>query len=151
MQVTITITGNKQVKTKMKKLGTSLLDFSDAMKLIGKEVGQYYQNEAFNSQGGVYGRAWQKLSPKTVAAKARLYPQYTNVPLVATGTMRDSFTSVSSKSTVIISNKSPYYKYHQSTAPRTIMPRRKMAGINEPVKAIVKRLIEHDIKRKLEG
>lgn len=149
LTVTITVKGGDKVNSKLKRLGSSLYNFSDAMKLIGQQAGDYYSNQAFNSQGGVFGSPWPALSPRTLAAKIKLYPQFANVPLVATGTMKDSFEATTTRQSVVISNTAPYYKYHQSTLPRRKIPRRQMAGINAPIKRIVKMIIQDDIKKKI--
>lgn len=149
MQVTITIRGSSEVKSRMRKLGVSLYDFSTAMQKIGEWAARYYASQGFISQGGVYGNVWPRLSARTVYAKSKLYPQHVNTPLVASGKMKDSFMFTSNKEQVIIGNKMPYYKYHQSTAPRHKIPRRQMAGVNDPIKQIVRSLIREDIARKL--
>ena len=149
MQISIEIRGGREVNAKIKRLGASLMDFTNAMRLIGQRSAKYFSNEAFLSQGGVYGRVWPRLSAKTMVAKARLYPQNINRPLVASGKMKDSFVYTYSKSGTIITNTSPQYKYHQSTLPRRKIPRRQMAGINDPIKQIVRGIIQDDIKKKL--
>lgn len=150
MQVQIIIRGSAETRAKLKRLGNSLTNFKSAFDDIGTETSKYYQDVAFGSQGGVYGKAWPKLSPATVAIKSKKYPQYVNVPLVASGTMRDSFSFMATRNGVVITNDMPYYKYHQSTLPRTHLPRRQMAGINDFVKnKIVKRILEDDIAKKI--
>jgi Phage virion morphogenesis family len=149
VKVTIVIKGDKETKAKLKRLGSSLYDFGSAMREVGKEVGRYYSNEGFNSQGGVFGRPWASLSPKTQAVKMLLYPQFVNVPLVATQTMKNSFVATTGRQSAIITNEAPYYKYHQSTLPRRKIPRRQMAGINDPVKRIIANILEQDIRRKI--
>ncbi len=149
MQVSITIKGSREVRQKLKGLGRSLYNFKGAMKTIGTLAISYYQNQAFNSQGGVYGNVWPRLSPRTIATKMRLYPQYVNSPLIASRKMVNSFVAVSNETSVVISNEMPYYKYHQSTLPRRKIPRRQMAGINGPIRSIVKKTLQEDITRKI--
>lgn len=149
MHVSITVKGSKEVNTKLKRLGVSLYNFRSAMGDIGKEAARYYSNEGFNSQGGVYGSVWPRLSEKTIAIKTKLYPQYVNVPLVASGTMKNSFVATANSNSVLITNEAPYYKYHQSTLPRKKIPRRQMAGINDPVKKMIQQILQDDIKRKI--
>lgn len=149
MQISITIRGGAKVQAKLKRLGASLMDFTTAMRIIGERAAKYYANEGFASQGGVYGRVWPRLSAKTIVAKSKLYPQYVNVPLVASGKMKNSFVFSSNKNSAIITNSAPYYKYHQSTLPRRKLPRRQMAGINDPIKQIIRNVLQDDIKKKL--
>lgn len=148
--VSIQIKGDKEVQRKMKRLGASLYMFGEAMAKIGKEAGAYYSNQGLNSQGGVYGNVWPRLAPSTLRSKARTHRNHLNDPLVASGMMRDGFVSSSNNTSVIISNKMPYYKYHQSTAPRkSHLPRRQMAGINDPIKRMVGDLLRADIEKKI--
>lgn len=151
MQVTIEIRGSKETRAKLKKLGLELYNFRNAMKEIGTEVTKYYANDAFNSQGGEFGSPWPQLSPKTIAIKSKLYPQFVNMPLMASGTMRKSFVATYNSNSVIITNSAPYYKYHQSTLPRKKIPRRQMAGINDPVKRMIKATLKKDIQEKIRG
>lgn len=147
MQLTIQITGTKKVIRKLERLGPKLNNNKSAMVDIGRNAAKYYSNQGFNSQGGVFGRAWTPLKAATAIRKARRYPG--RPPLVATGAMRDGFTYVAGSNQVLIGNKTDYFKYHQSTAPRTRLPRRAMMGINAPIRALVKTTIEADIRRKL--
>ena len=149
MKIDIKITGDKDVQTKLKRLGSSITYMRDAMENIGDDAAKYYSSKAFDSRGGVFGARWIPLNAKYAARKAKRYPG--RPPLVATGDMRDSFTYVASSNQVIVSNSAPYYKYHQSTLGRTIMPRRAMAGINEPIKKIVKDRIKESISLKIKG
>jgi len=117
------------------------------MSEIGDEVAKYYANQGFNSQGGVFGAAWTPLKRTYALRKARRYPG--RPPLVASGAMRDSFTYTAGSQEVLIGNKAEYFKYHQSTAPRSKMPRRQMMGINDPVRRTVRAIIEKEIQQKL--
>lgn len=149
MKVTIEIKGSKEVQLKLKRMGSALYSFPEAMKEIGAEAADYYANEGFNSQGGVFGAVWKGLSPRTIAIKSKLYPQFVNVPLVASGSMKNSFVASSSSSQVIITNTAPQYKYHQSTAARSKLPRRQMAGVNDPIRQLVREKIEKEVIRKI--
>lgn len=149
MYVSIEIRGSAEVRRKLKRLGPSLTNFRSAMGDIGQDVTEYYQNTAFASQGGVFGKVWARLRPSTINYKSKNYPQYVNAPLLATGAMRDGFTYTPGQTSVLITNTAPYYKYHQSTAQRSKLPRRQMAGINQPVKEIVRERLREDIKKKI--
>lgn len=147
MQVSIRITGTKEVQRKLRKLGPNLHNLRGAMEDIGDQAADYYANQGFNSQGGVFGSPWRRLKPATLLRKAKRYPG--RPPLVATGAMRDSFTYVAGSQQVLIGNKADYFKYHQSTAPRTRLPRRQMMGINSPISRMVKSTIENEIRKKI--
>lgn len=147
MQLSIQITGTKQTLRKLRKLGPELHNLKGTMEDIGAEAARYYSNQGFNSQGGVFGTPWQLLDRSYALRKARKYPGRS--PLVATGEMKDSFTYTASSNSVLIGNKAEYFKYHQSTAPRSKIPRRATMGINGPIKSMVRSLIQADIQKKL--
>lgn len=117
------------------------------MEDIGDQAADYYANQGFNSQGGVFGSPWARLKTSTLLRKTKRYPG--RPPLVATGAMRDSFTHVAGSQQVLIGNKVDYFKYHQSTAPRLRLPRRQMMGINVPISRMVKSTIEQEIRKKI--
>lgn len=147
MQLYITIKGTREIQQKLKKLGPNLHNLRGAMEEIGDQAADYYANQGFNSQGGVFGSPWKRLKTATLLRKAKTYPG--RPPLVATGNMRDSFTYTAASQQVLIGNKADYFKYHQSTAPRTRLPRRQMMGINAPISRMVKSAIETEIRKKI--
>ena len=69
--------------------------------------------------------------------------------LVATGVMRNSFSHEANEKSVRIGNDAPYFKYHQSSQPRTKMPRRQMIGVNDKVERLVAARFREDIREKL--
>lgn len=75
----------------------------------------------FNSEGGTLGMPW----------KPRLEP-YGWPILQRTGLMRRSFGAAFGTDFVTLFNSAPYFKYHQSSAPRTTrLPRRVMMRIDD--------------------
>jgi hypothetical protein len=119
------------------------------MRSIGQQAASYYSNEAFGSQGGVFGRPWPRLAQSTVRAKLKRYPAFVNLPLVASQTMKEGFTASYGRNQVVIGNSAPYFKYHQSSLPRHKLPRRQMIGINDPIRRIVRDAIKGDTERKI--
>lgn len=145
--VTVTITGTQEEIDKLRSLGDKLNDFGDATKEIGDRLTNYYASEAFGSQGGVFGEIWPDLNPIYAKRKAKLYP---GAPILyITGTMERSFTYESDSNSVVIGNSAPYFKYHQSTEPRTKMPYRPMMLINDDVRSIAHDAIQKDVDQKL--
>ena len=148
LRMTIRVTGDKQVMHKLAILRRAGIDNKDVMQEIGKEAVSYYESDSFSTRGRVFGSAWKDLSPAYKVAKQEKWGSAYPI-LVASGDMQRGFFARATKNSVTIDNKSPYYKYHQSSASRTKMPRRQMAGINNPIKRIVKDAITKDINRKL--
>lgn len=149
LNVQINIQGTPELINKFKRLNSGLTDFSPAMTEIGKLVEDYYSGQVFSSQGAVLGLKWPTLKATTIKNKLKHYPQYATTPLIRTGAMKNSFKSKPTRKDVTISNTAEYFKYHQSTAARSKLPRRAMMSINKDVKSIVKQVIEADIAKKL--
>lgn len=148
MQVQIQIIGADQVRSKLNRLGTSLYNFDGAMREIGSSLVQYYSNEGFASQGGVYDHVWPRLSNKYATWKAKHWPG--RGILEASGQMKHDFIYSSNSTSVAVNNSADYFKYHQSTAPRTKMPWRPMMGVNPAVKQKIAEIIERDIRMKID-
>lgn len=149
IDVTIKITGDKETIRKLKGLKSSLINFSGAMRKIGREVVSYAGGEVFASQGGVLGHNWPRLARSTTKQKIRYYPAYATSPLIATGTMRKSFKSNPSARSVTIRNTAPQFPYHNSRAPRRKIPYRPMLLVNNAIKQKVQRIMEDDVADKI--
>jgi phage gpG-like protein len=144
LKMSIKITGDKAVMRKLGNLRT--MNLTTAFKEIGEEAIDYYSNDSFATSGTNLGRKWPALNPAYKKWKEKKYGTASRM-LVATGTMQKSFFAKTTKNSVAISNKADYYKYHQSTAPRSKIPRRPMAGINKHIKDIVRTAINKDIDK----
>jgi hypothetical protein len=151
MKVTIEIKGDKKIQSKLKRLGESLFDLRGAFDDIGDQAIKYYSGQGFSSMGGVFGESWPRLAQSTMRQKLKTFPQFSNVPLMATGKMKESFTAKVSKDSVKITNTAPYFVYHQSSAPRHHLPRRAMMGINDPIRMIIEKSIKAEIMKKLKA
>jgi phage gpG-like protein len=149
--IEVHLIGYQRTIKKLQMVGSGLHNFYGAMTEIGGELSNYYSGQVFDSQGAVLGVPWPTLAASTVLYKRKYYPRYATTPLIRTGVMRDSFRSRASARKVVIDNPTPYFKYHQSTAPRSKIPYRPMMGINQDVRNIVKKIIEADIRRKIEA
>jgi len=99
----------------------------------------------FKTKGGLVG-GWTPLAPSTI--EARMRKGYGASPiLVNTGKYRDSFyNDVNSKRAVIGSRGVEYHKYHQSTLPRTRLPRRQTLFLREQSKREIVRFFQEYIK-----
>lgn len=147
MQIQVTITGDKELLRGLKKLGQELYMLKSAMEDIGKDLSDYYSNEAFASQGGVFGTPWPRLSSKYASRKARIYAGRS--PLIASGKMKESFDYKADNTSVYISNTAKQFKYHQSSAPRLKLPRRAMIGKNRAIVDIVETIVKQEVTRKI--
>ncbi|HMT18554.1 MAG TPA: hypothetical protein PKD15_00800 [Candidatus Saccharibacteria bacterium] len=176
MQITIQVKGDRAVQAKLRRLGQSVYQLKAAMNRIGQDASRYYSTRGFASQGGVFGKPWQPLSPITLLARGhnvevenasaanfggfllgrRLqsgldgnFGSNSIAPLVDSGKMQNSFEFEASSQSVLISNSATYFKYHQSTLPRKRLPRRATMGINEPIKRMIRMHINDEVRKKI--
>jgi len=84
----------------------------------------------FISEGGLVG-GWAPLTEGTVKGRLRAGYGGEHPILQRTGALRRSFYSLVDEKKAIISSSSPYFVYHQSRMPRTILPRRAMLVLVE--------------------
>lgn len=147
LQVKITISGDKKEIAKFRKLGKSLLNMPDTMKLIGQDLKGYYAGQVFASQGGALGKKWAPLNAYYAKRKAKKYRG--RGILIASGKMQKSFKFKATGSSVEVYNTSPHFVYHQSARARTVMPYRPMMGINNAVKSTIKERVQEGVNKKI--
>ncbi|WP_064257785.1 phage virion morphogenesis protein [Rhodococcus sp. HS-D2] len=128
-RVHINISGDKDVVAMLGSVGLEVKDMQPAMQDVGKYLKGFFSGEVFASRGGAIGERWPRLSTKYAAWKARKYPG--RPVLVRTGVMQKSFTYKSKPLQVTISNKAAHFVYHQSDAPRTLIPYRPMMKVED--------------------
>lgn len=153
LQVSITVSGDKRVLQKMRRLGSSLYDFSDEMDDIGEQGAKYFSGPAWLSQGGVFGEKWPALSPRTLRRRRQAVGTRGAQPLT-TGHpdgMQFSFDYSSGKQVVTIFNNKSYFGYHQSTAERRRLPRRQMIGVSSGFRKIVQTVLKEGVRRKIDN
>lgn len=147
LDMKLEVEGAEQVKKMLTDLGLSVRDLKGAMTDVGDRAKKYFGGQVFASRGGVLGQPWPRLSPAYAAQKAKRYPG--RPVLVRTGVMQRSFVSRASTMSVEITNTAPWFKYHQSSAPRTKMPRRAMLGIYSGMQADVTNIIAAALAKKI--
>lgn len=151
LSVTIHITGDKEVMRRVEKLGTDLYRLRPAMDVIGKGVAEYYSTIGITDRGKPWNNPWPDYSPTYKIWKEINYP---GRPMMVLGgpkseNLKDSFAWQATNTGVRIYNTASYFKYHQSSAPRTKIPRRQIMGINNPIRRMVSEAIKLEIRRKI--
>lgn len=162
LSIDLKITGDQEVQRKLRKLGDGINDLSDSMRQIGQSAISYYSTDSFAYRGRNFGAAWTGYATATQLArdnrKSKAFARQGNTLLIKSGSMQSGFFAKADRSSVIIDNHAPYYKYHQSSAARKSsfktpgahgLPRRQMAGVNNDIKTIVKSIIRQDVMNKL--
>jgi len=111
MGLSITIDGDTRL---FRQMDSAAGKIKDARVFLG-EVGDLAIREFtdnFDAEGKRMGEPWKPLAASTVRQKAML--GYGNQPiLVRTGKLQKGFEKKTDKVKVVVSNKVPYYRYHQ--------------------------------------
>lgn len=118
------IEGDKQLSRRLRKITTEISDFQKPFKRAADHLVGIYKRDVFQTRGGIIDERWARLSPATVAAKAR--SGFPAAPLIRTGRMKRGFRSFATSESATIGNNTSYFKYHQSNRPRRKIPRRVM-------------------------
>lgn len=148
MNITVQITGAEQIASKLARLGAGLYQLDSSMRQIGQYLAKYFSNEAFASQGQVFGAMWERLNPAYSVWKAKHFPGRS--PLVQTGEMENSFYFEAGSNSVIIGNRDPKFAWHQLGTSRGL-PARPMEGINDANKRMIGNILSAEIRRKIEA
>lgn len=112
------IEGVKELDRRLMISADNLEDFTAPFTSIERYLLNTWQMN-FDARGGLFG-GWP-------AAKK----DYGHPLLEDTREMRDSFTSNVTSQFVEFGNSSDYFKFHQSSAPRTRLPRRVMMKLDQ--------------------
>ena len=147
LNMKLEVRGEDEVKKMLAGVGLDVKDLRGAMDDVGSTTIKYFSGQVFASRGGVIGHSWPRLSDRYAATKAKRFPG--RPLLVQTGRMQGSFVKRSAAMSVEITNNDPKFKYHQSSASRTKLPRRAMIGIYNGMQDDVTKTIALALSRKI--
>lgn len=147
LDIRLEVKGDKEIVQMLAGVGLDVKDLRGAMADVGTHAKKYFGGQVFASRGGALGQSWPRLSANYAAQKAKRFPG--RPPLVRTGIMQRSFTSNPSAMSVTIGNNAPWFKYHQSSAPRTKIPRRVMIGVYSGMQSDVTNIIAKALSQKI--
>jgi phage gpG-like protein len=151
LNVTIGVEGIKDVQAFLKRLKVELASFKPELERSGDFLTKYLERYAFETEGGIFGERWKPLNQVYQAWKAK---KYSGAGILErSGTLRKSYVYAVMGDTLELENEAPYAVYHQSTAPRTRLPRRPILGVSpeaeETIRAYVLNGIIERIRRTL--
>lgn len=144
-QVQWSIEGEQQLSRSLRGLSSKVKDFREPFGRAAKNLKNTFERDVFSTRGGVIRERWARLSPYTVAQKAR--SGYPEAPLIRTGKMKRSFRSIVSTNQAIIYNDVNYFKYHQSNRPRRKLPRRVMMKLADQQKEMIVKEFQSYLRR----
>lgn len=149
MQVTLEIRGLKETQQNLLRVKKAMSPRPTVFSQIGRRLTSFFSGEVYASRGGIIGEPWPRLSDAYAAWKARKFPGA--IPLVRTGRMIRSYRYQSGPGFVRLYNPTRYFGYHQSSAPRTKIPRRVTmkidAGRRREIGLIVAENVRQEIAR----
>lgn len=132
----ITLEGDKLMSRALMVSADRLKDFTKPLTESAQLLQKSFQLN-FDAQGAMFG-GWAPRKPQMRhGARVDTWPL-----LEKTGTMRGSFYSDVAADTAVLGNNSPYFKYHQSNAARTKLPRRVMMDINDANKVLIQKTFQ---------
>lgn len=142
MYLTFTIEGEKELSRKLRGISLGVKNWRPQMKKIGNYLVQTFSGPVFTTRGAEIGEPWKP--------RKKSYPW----PILEkSGRMRRGFKYQAQIAQVTILNTTDYFKYHQSKAPRTKLPRRVMMKLDRErkegiVKIFHQRLVNQIIKKR---
>lgn len=145
MEIGWTIEGEKQLSRYLREVENSLKDFTVPFKRASDTLKNTFSTEVFETEGSEIGERWERLSPYTVAQKARSGYGGKGI-LERTGSMRRSFKTIVSSDQAVIFNTAEYFGYHQSNRPRRKLPRRVMMKLADNQKEMIVKEFQRYIK-----
>lgn len=129
------IEGGKELSRVLRGIGEGIKDWEPAFKETADELHKVFSNDVFETKGAVVGEKWPPLKPAYLAQKIK--KGYPADPLIRTGKMKGSFKSLFKGDYAEVWNTAEYFKYHQSKAARSKIPRRVMMKLGENQKQVV--------------
>src|SRR3954469_4067798 len=141
------IEGATQLSRRLESLSANTRNLTVPFRKSADSLIRTFSRDVFSTQGAVIGEKWKRLSPYTVAQKAR--QGFPTDPLVRTGKMQRSFTSIVSSQQAVVYNTQDYFKYHQSNKPRSHLPRRVMMKLGEMQKQQVVKIFQRYLQEQV--
>lgn len=142
------IEGKRELSRRLEGMASHIKDMTTPFRKSADMLVGVYSKDVFDTQGAVFGRKWQRLSPYTVAQKARA--GYGDKPiLVRTGALQRGFRRIVASDQAVVYNDMEYFKYHQSNRPRHRIPRRILMRLDENLKERVVKIFQRYLHEQL--
>lgn len=145
MNIQVQVIGDKEMIESLGKLQEQFEDWSKEFNQVSDKLLKFYQGPVFETEGGIIGENWQKLSQPYEFYKRKKFAG--RGILQASGKMRRNFSAESGKDFAKIENKTKYAVYHQEGTRK--MPARKMLKIDEERKNLVLKIFESGLVHRM--
>lgn len=147
INIQITVSGSTEVIKKLQAFEVELNDWHDVFNNVGDYLMDVYSRQVFSTEGGILGDRWADLSPAYELWKAKRYAG--RGILEASGRLKGGFQKRIGSQDMEIKNTTPYAVYHQSTEPRSKIPRRPIIGMSGDIESKVIRYFVDGISGKI--
>ena len=138
--MTVRIEGVPETTAMLDRLRRIVERMRPTMTSVGEYLLNVFSNQAFESEGAIYGLKWQPLNPKYALWKSTRYPG--RGILERSGNLRRGFKAYPAESYLLIENKVPYAAKHQYGRG---VPQRTIVAIQSRQKSEIERIIQNDI------
>lgn len=149
MKLSWSIEGQEQLVRNLTNVGKGIKDWAPAFKEAADKLKKVFSDDVFKTRGAIINEKWDPLKPRYLAQKVK--GGFPSDPLVKTGKMKEDFQSIVKTDMAEIWNATQYFKYHQSSAPRSKLPRRVMMKLAENQKQIVVKIFHTYWYKKTKG
>ena len=153
------IAGDKQLQRGLSRFGEDVKDLREPFREIVKDFHEI-ERKQFDSEGGYGSGGWKALAPSTLKQKERA--GFPTTIMVRTGKLKESLISKTGDTVeevrpleLRVGTEVSYAIYHQSTTPRTKLPRRPLIDLTEADKKrwmkIFQRYLVKEMKKEFAG
>ena len=133
--LTIKISGDRLIADAVTRISGKIANARPALAKIGERVAAYSKDNMESEGTLLTKQRWQKLTPQTLAAKARMGYGGKKI-LERSGDLKNAFRTLElTNRRVVIGNSTKYYPYHQLGGNK--IPKRQIMGVNSDIEKIV--------------
>ena len=140
VQIKWQIEGVTELSRKLEIISQKVTDWTPAFQDTADTLKSIFSGDVFDTEGGAIEETWQQLSTAYAKRKAKKYPG--KGILEATGAMKNGFLTIWNGQMAEVWNQATYFKYHQSNAPRTKMPRRVMMKLADQQREQIQKIFQ---------
>lgn len=147
MQLQFIVDGDLQLSRVLESYAANIQDWTPAFEQSAAGMVEVFSTQVFDTQGQAIDEQWSPLSRAYALQKAR---KYGDSPILVRGgegseNMKNSFGVTIDPTSMTVFNTASYFKYHQSSLPRTKMPRRVMMKLTDDMRANIVRAFQQQI------
>ena len=143
LELFFSIEGDTQMIRRLNGISENMRDWSPSFQKTGRMLLKTFRDN-FSTAGSMLGMPWAPLKPSTTAQKDRM--GFSRNILIRTGTMKNAFVQMASKTDVIVWNPTSYFPFHQSNKPRQKLLRRVMMRLDEKRKQLIVKIFQNAVK-----